>query len=541
MPLGFERLNERVKRPNELINFIRPLPGPDSALSKDFLERIAAISYPIMKANHIAVMALEDYPPNPEFLGRNFNAGEVIQLVLKSNSGAWLPFKHVQMVMMHELAHCKEMNHSKSFWRVRNGFSDELRSLWQKGYTGEGLWGGGRGLKGAYLTNEMPAAGGIPSSLCGGAYRGRRKRKRRHNDKPTLSYAERQQKRILKKFGGGGAAVGEDENSRKKLENGKTVKGKPRVAGSARGRELRAAAALARFDKVKEETGSEFGESDSESDFSWPDSDTETATDSNGRKLHDVKGQDLIRVCGEEDQDDDNVRQEMRELMTGVKDESSFGQQPSIESWGSVALVSEALSDPLITKSNVRETVVPRSGTTSQGNVLDPAPKTLTSPHGLSNTEHRLISQPSLKAKKGNHDVMAGSVVRSGAAAPKIKPEAMTTFSSSFQNKPFIDLSNSSPNDSIPELAKPELEATKASASVRGTAAKPPDYGCSACSFINDSGAILCATCCNVLDPSTMWNHWRCDSIMCKGGPYVNAGDYGRCQLCGATKPVNKT
>lgn len=47
-------------------------------------------------------MSLEEYEPNREFVGRNFNAGEVIQLVLKSLSGRWLPFEYVQMVMMHE-------------------------------------------------------------------------------------------------------------------------------------------------------------------------------------------------------------------------------------------------------------------------------------------------------------------------------------------------------------------------------------------------------------------------------------------------------
>jgi hypothetical protein len=115
--LGFERLNERTKRPNALINFIKPLEGPDKALAQDFLERVAAICYPIMKENHIVVMALEEYKPNPEFIGRNFNAGEVIQLVLKApHTNQWLPFKHVQMVMMHELAHCKQMNHSRDFW-----------------------------------------------------------------------------------------------------------------------------------------------------------------------------------------------------------------------------------------------------------------------------------------------------------------------------------------------------------------------------------------------------------------------------------------
>ena len=55
-----------------------------------------------MREHHLSVMSLEEYPPNPEFVGRNFNAGEVVQLVLKARSGHWLPFDYVQMVMMHE-------------------------------------------------------------------------------------------------------------------------------------------------------------------------------------------------------------------------------------------------------------------------------------------------------------------------------------------------------------------------------------------------------------------------------------------------------
>jgi hypothetical protein len=58
---------------------------------------------PVMREHHVSVMSLEEYEPNREFVGRNFNAGEIIQLVLKSPStGRWLPFNYVQMVMMHE-------------------------------------------------------------------------------------------------------------------------------------------------------------------------------------------------------------------------------------------------------------------------------------------------------------------------------------------------------------------------------------------------------------------------------------------------------
>ena len=60
-----------------------------------------------MKKHRLAIMSLEEYEYNTEFLGRNFNGGEVIQLVLKSRTGNWLPVRFVQMVMMHELAHCK--------------------------------------------------------------------------------------------------------------------------------------------------------------------------------------------------------------------------------------------------------------------------------------------------------------------------------------------------------------------------------------------------------------------------------------------------
>jgi hypothetical protein len=207
MPLGITRLNERTQRPNPLINFIK---GPD-ATSLDFLNRIAAQCYPIMKQNHISVMSLEEFPPNNEFLGRNFNAGEVIQLVLKDKQGRWLGFKFVQMVMMHELAHCKQMNHSKFFWQVRNGFAGEMEGLWAKNYVGEGMWGRGKDLvTGSFVQERELAQGDVPEHLCGGTYRRKgRKRKRgghppsgeQGDERPKLTYAERQQKRIAKKFG----------------------------------------------------------------------------------------------------------------------------------------------------------------------------------------------------------------------------------------------------------------------------------------------------------------------------------------------------
>lgn len=319
MPLGFERLNERTQRPNALINFIRPLPGATAEIAESILNRVAAICYPFMKSNMILVQALEEFPYNTEFVGRNFNSGEVIQLVLKDRHGRWLPQRMIEMVMVHELAHCKQMNHSKAFWRVRDAYAVDLRALWAKGYTGEGMWGRGRNLATGAVQQENVDPGDIPEHLCGGTY-GRRSKKRRRGGKAkeTLSYAERKQRRILKKFGAGGQALGADDDTKVKLEGGAAKKSKPRVAGSARGRELRAAAALARFETAKEEhveVKKEETPSDSETENEYEIGDEEAAIDIDGKKMIDEDGGALIKICESEDKDG-NSQREMDEIMS---------------------------------------------------------------------------------------------------------------------------------------------------------------------------------------------------------------------------------
>ena len=290
-------------------------------------------------------------------LGRNFNNGEVIQLVLKSPStGRWLPFRFVQMVMMHELAHNKQMNHSKAFWAVRNEFSVEIKGLWEKGYTGDGLWGRGVLLENGQFSHETLGDGEVlPEHMCGGGFVSRRGQKRKA--KPKITYKEAKERRIRKKFGENGIALGADEVTKIKLENGKRPFGKPRVAGSKRGRDLRAAAALARFEvaekepQIKDEdlvTDSE-AESDTEDSLVFVKTEPNDAVDIDGQRLLDLDGQGLVRVCEDEEKDDEGAINELLDLQAvkaGQRPLNPAHELKPISKWNS----SKHISEPLITK-----------------------------------------------------------------------------------------------------------------------------------------------------------------------------------------------
>ncbi|PHH64156.1 hypothetical protein CDD81_4903 [Ophiocordyceps australis] len=350
MPLGIERLNSKKSQPNPNIVFIKALPGRSEKAAQGFLERIAAQCVPIMRQHHIYVMSLEEYEPNREFVGRNFNAGEVIQLVLKSpQTGRWLPHDYVQMVMMHELAHCKQMNHSRAFWAVRNAYAADMYKLWHQGYTGDGIWGRGANLgTGEWERNVAHVDEVIAHQLCGGTFRSRSNKRKR---KPVLTYQEKKERRIAKKFGTKGMALGADDETKSKLEKGKRIQGKPRVANSARGRELRAAAALARFEQQQEakaatisseetsEAASDSeGDSGSGSDYGEEEafgasSQVTDAVDVNGKCLLDRKGRGMVKVCGDENANDVEVKKELEELRDFfVRGEKiGKGQRPKAE------------------------------------------------------------------------------------------------------------------------------------------------------------------------------------------------------------------
>lgn len=217
------------------------------------------------------------------------------------------------------------MNHSKAFWAVRNSYADQMRTLWGRGYTGEGVWGRGALLEtGAFESNTVSPNDILPEHLCGGTYRSRR-RKRKAKDQ--LTYKERKERRILKKFGANGVALGDDEDIKAELEKGRRTQAKPRVADSKRGRELRAAAALARFDQQKKTTEPEKG-TPADEDETASEDESETASESegeghgaidiDGKRLLDGKGNRMIRVCEDENPEDYDAQNELKELQSSM-------------------------------------------------------------------------------------------------------------------------------------------------------------------------------------------------------------------------------
>lgn len=57
---------------------------------------------------------------------------------------------------------------------------------------------------------------------------------------------------------------------------------------------------------------------------------------------------------------------------------------------------------------------------------------------------------------------------------------------------------------------------------------------CPVCSFNNVSTALSCGVCSNVLQPDFVPDWWHCKSSVCKESVYINAGDVGRCGICGS-------
>ncbi|KAF9820906.1 hypothetical protein IEO21_01133 [Rhodonia placenta] len=259
------RLNEREPNPNPHVNFITPLPSADPAVQEDarqLLRALAAQVRPVMKAHGFAVNSLEEYEHNRVFAGRNWNNGEVVELVLRGLSGAFMPLSWLMSTFCHELAHIKHMNHGPAFQALWTGLRNEVRELQSKGYYGDGYWSSGSRLAdSARVGGQSLDTNELPEYMCGGAQsRARptslRRRRARHQAGPSNHTGPQTAKRrkagtrvtAQGSFKGSGKALNEDASDEEQKKAGTGFRKK---AGSKRAREERALAAERRLQALQ--------------------------------------------------------------------------------------------------------------------------------------------------------------------------------------------------------------------------------------------------------------------------------------------------
>jgi hypothetical protein len=281
--------------------------------------------------------------------------------------------------------------------------------------------------------------------------------------------------------------VGEDEEAKAVLEKGKVGLGKPRVANSARGRELRAAAALARLEVKKEEPAikDENLVTDSEAESGQEDdvyikAEPDDALDLDGSRLVDRSGRGMVKVCEDEDKDNEDAKKEMNELRSI---ERYF--KPKIKAESRDNIDSEAIQEIPKSKESAKPMTSSVSSRDSQVG------------KGLS-TKKPASKKPSLTMS---------SAVESPIVSAKTIPQASKTIAA---------ITKSSPN----------------------TPKTPIHTPCPICSFENEAQTLTCTVCAHVLHPSSVLSSWSCSSSSCKDGLYINAGDVTFCGACGCRKSV---
>ncbi|KAL1679005.1 WLM domain-containing protein [Schizophyllum commune] len=163
------RLNERETNPNPHINFISALHArseEDRESARQLLLALAAQVRPVMKDHGFAVNSLEEYEHNKVFLGRNWNAGETIELVLRRPDGSFMPTHFIMSTFCHE-----HMNHGPDFQKLWKQLRVEVRRLQDRGYYGDGYWSSGTRLGDSAQIEGQGVASSeyMPEYMCGGA------------------------------------------------------------------------------------------------------------------------------------------------------------------------------------------------------------------------------------------------------------------------------------------------------------------------------------------------------------------------------------
>ena len=343
------RLNDKDSSRNPYINFVTALPGPrhDEALRR--LQQLAAMVKPLMKDQGFHINSLEQYEHNNEFAGRCWNNGEVVELVLTSSNGGWIPLQYVLYVFCHELAHIKHMNHIPHLHGALTRHLKQLALAKQsEGYFGDGLWSAGRQLQGGDSVSGLgmdQATQALPEHVCGGAFRRPRAQRRRsttrgkgrrgskftgaslHSGPQTASNTRGGNRRVklaVEESSSGSRLDGRDwvpaataKSKDYKLDDNSTFRKRTQ---SREAREKRASAALARFSalqqpdskaSVKGESGEDGVKRERREDGVKRESDEESVTDDDDDDDDDkwLVGNDLGEGAVEQHDDDGQFTQ----------------------------------------------------------------------------------------------------------------------------------------------------------------------------------------------------------------------------------------
>lgn len=320
--------------------------------------------------------------------------------------------------------------------------------------------------------------------------------------KRKLTWKEQRDRRIDKKFGRNGLALGEDEDARIKLEIQARgpVGGKPRVAGSKRGRELRAAAALARLaTRNVEEKATSDDEMDIQSDSEPQVWRARPALDIlGGDCLLDSMGFHMVRVCGDDDVDDADVKKEMDDFKSLAIPPSSIRKETAASTADDREEATEVATSAENSNLSASNTEIDQERVRHRDQI------------------QALCHIPRHHSHHSHHPPPPSPPSPSESCCPAViaSPATATSAPSS------LSLSVPAPNIAMP---------SRRTAHVRITT-------CPICSTTNDSLHATCSTCSHVLDRRKDPRSWICARGECDGSQFVNAGDCGRCGGCGGRR-----
>ena len=212
----------------------------------------------------------------------------------------------------------------------------------------------------------------------------------------------------------------------------------------------------------------------------------------------------MIKVCGDEDQDDVEVKREIEELRRLNEPDSQRHSE-----------ISSERSNPVPSNGTARG-AANQQPTTTTTVASDPShinlydiplyvePSSTPAPSKVKINIHRQPAQPSSR------------LARDSASTSTSKPSPKAKNDSTSSPPPPHQLQS-------PSCSSPSITTTK-------------DLICPICSLTNPALSPLCTACSHVLDTRKVTHFWRCDGETCRGSGYVNAGDCGRCGVCGGRR-----